>query len=183
MSTLRLMGFVGQEGQVLPSLREAIKDPEYRRQYLNHWARRFYAEQLDLAEQGATAQMLHESFAAHGYNGSTLRKSVVFYLALVEDLGLPTSPHFRPPKQSATAPARRRRRVAPEAEKRLQEAFQPSRPRPPSGEVTTVKIGDLATITITVDAQWMKLPVDVITHMRNAIGDLEALGTGEPQEL
>jgi hypothetical protein len=182
MSTLRLMGFVDQEGQVLPALREAIKDPLFRRTHLQNWAHQFYSEQINLAGQSATAQMLHESFAAYGYNGSTLRKAVVFYLALAEELGLPTSPLFRPPKQSATPPGRRRLRVDPEAERRIRDAFPPTPPRAPSGEVTTVKIGDLATITITVDAQWMKLPVDKITAMREAIGQLEALATGEPQE-
>jgi len=43
-----------------------------------------------------------------------------------------------------------------------------------------VKVGTQATITITVDAQWMKLPVETITAMREAIGQLEALGS-EPE--
>lgn len=71
-----------------------------------------YACQLDLAEQNATSQMLFESFAGHGYTGSTLRKAIVFYLSLVEYLGLPNSPHFRAPKQSATPTAKRRFRLS-----------------------------------------------------------------------
>jgi hypothetical protein len=181
MSTLRLMGFVGPDGQVLNSLRESVRDTEYRRQYLVDWAGRFYAPQLQLAEQGATAQMLHESFANFGYNGSTLRKAIVFYLALVDYLGLPTSPFFKAPKQSATPPARRRPRATPNADEILHQAFPPPTPRAPAGEVTTVNIEGLATITIVVDAQWMKLPVETITSMREAIGQLEALGTSDPE--
>ena len=48
----------------------------------------------------------------------------------------------------------------------------------PKGDVTVVHIDDLATVTITVDAQWMKLPVETITSMRDAITQLEALDTG-----
>lgn len=181
MSTLRNMGLVGPEGQVLPALRQAVTDPEYRREHLAGWAKRFYATQLELAEQGATAQMLQESFATYGYSGSTLRKAIVFYLALVEYLGLPNSPHFRAPKQGATAPSRRRLKANRTPEQRIEEAFAPAPRRAPAGDETVVRIGDLATITISVDAQWMKLPVETITAMREAIGTLEALGTGRPE--
>lgn len=179
MSTLRLMGYVDREGVVLPALREAVRDTDARRAHLNDWARHFYAEQLELAEQNATAQMLHESFAGHGYTGSTLRKAVVFYLSLADYLGLPNSPHFRAPKQSATPPSRRRTKAAP-----VERTAQPAIPTPvaaapsPRGETTVVRIGELATITITVDAQWMKLPVDTITSMREAVAKIEALDTG-----
>jgi hypothetical protein len=176
MSTLRLMGYVGPDGVVLPALRDAVRDADARKAHLDHWARLFYAEQLKLAEQSATAQMLHESFAAHGYTGSTLRKAVVFYLSLVDYLGLPKSPHFRAPKQSGTPSSKRRTKATP----------VPNDGRPtavavqatPRGETTVVKINGLATITITVDAQWMKLPIETITSMREAIAKLEALDSG-----
>lgn len=183
MGTLRQMGFLGAEGEVLPPLREAVSNQNVRMAHLDRWARQFYAEQLRLAEQGGTAGMLHESFARHGYSGSTLRKAVVFYLALVDYLGLPTSPHFKPPKQSAT-PSSRKRVPRPEpvtAPTDLHEyAHQPAGPK---GERTMVQIGDLATITVFVDAKWMKLPVDTITSMREAIAKLEALGDPEPESL
>ncbi len=126
MSALRLIGYVNREGHVLPVLREAVHDPTARKAHLTDWARYFYSEQLELAEQNATAQMLQESFAAYGYTGSTLRKAVVFYLGLADYAGLPNSPHFRPPKQSATAPSRRRARPTPAP-------VEAPAPRPPSG--------------------------------------------------
>lgn len=177
MSTLRLMGYVDENGVVLPALREAISDVAARKSHLESWARHFYADQLALAEQNATAQMLHESFAQYGYSGSTLRKAVVFYLALVGYLALPNSPHFRAPKQGATPTARRR----------IPHGSTTPTPEPtpgpassslPRGETTVVRINDLATITITIDAQWMKLPIDTITTMREAVASLEALDKG-----
>jgi hypothetical protein len=180
MSTLRVMGYVGPEGQVLPALREAVASVEARKAYMDLWARRFYSTQIALAEQNATAQMLHESFAGFGYSGSTLRKAVVFYLQLVEYLGLPNSALFRAPKQAGTPTAKRRTRrtAAPETPQ------TPAVPTPaaPRGETTVVRIRDLATITVVVDAQWMKLPVETITSMREAIATLEGLGTAEPDE-
>lgn len=176
LTTLRLIGYVDQDGRVLPPLREAVTTLDARKSHLEQWARQFYAKQLSLAEQNATAQMLHESFAEYGYTGSTLRKAVVFYLALSEYLGLPISPHFRPPKQSATPPGRRRK-AAPVAPVQRTEAPPPPPATTPTprGETTVVQIGDLATVTITVEAQWMKLPIDTITSMREAIAKLEAL--------
>jgi hypothetical protein len=178
MSTLRLMGYVDTEGNVLPALRDTVRDPDARKAHLDHWARLFYPEQLKLAEQNATAQMLHESFAAHGYTGSTLRKAVVFYLSLVDHLGLPNSPHFRPPKQSATPSSKRRTKATPAARTVPDQDPTPAAAQSsPRGETTVVKIDGLATITITVDAQWMKLPIETITSMREAIAKLEALDT------
>lgn len=184
MSTLRLMGYVSPEGEVLPALREAVRDTDARKAHLNHWARRFYAEQLRLAEGNATAQMLHESFAGHGYTGSTLRKAVVFYLSLVDYLGLPNSPHFRAPKQSATPPSKRRTRVASVTRTVPDEVPKPAAVQTtPQGETTVVEIGGLATIMITVDAQWLKLPVETITSIREAVAKLEALGTESQSSL
>lgn len=180
MSTLRLLGYVDHQGTVLPALREAVRDHDARKAHLDRWARHFYAEQLALAEQNATAQMLHESFAAHGYTGSTLRKAVVFYLALSEYLALPNSSYFRAPKQSATPTSKRRGKATPTERAAPQAAPSvPATEPSPRGETTVVKIDGLATITITVDAQWMKLPVETITSMREAIADLEALGTDQ----
>lgn len=181
MSTLRLMGYVSTEGHVLPELRYAVRDTGARKAHLAEWARHFYAEQLKLAEENATAQMLHESFAGHGYTGSTLRKAVVFYLSLVEYVGLPNSPHFRAPKQSGTPLAKRRMKAGPGVRTVHDQTPTPASATSqimPRGETTVVRIDELATITITVDAQWMRLPIDTITSMREAISKLEALDAG-----
>lgn len=177
MNALRLMRYVSPDGLVLPSLRDAVNDPVARKAYLEGWARHFYAAQLALAEENGTAQMLQESFAGFGYNGSTLRKAIVFYLQLVEYLGLPNSPHFRAPKQGGTPTAKRRPRTTATPTARSEPTYGSMIYGEPRGETTIVRIDDLATITITVDAQWMKLPVETITSMREAIATLEALDT------
>lgn len=187
MSVLRQIGFVDADGIVQPSLREAVKDPSARKAHLSRWARQFYAEQIELAEQGATAGMLHESMATRGFSGSTLRKAVVFYLALVDYLGLPNSPHFRAPKQSATASSRKRTpRTTPTVSSPPAPVVFAEQATTLPGETRVFIIGDLATITVTVEAQWMKLPLDTITTIREAVDKLQDLDTilsdAEPDE-
>jgi hypothetical protein len=179
--TLRAMGFIDAAGRTQPSLHLAATSPDERKRLFREYAERTYAEQLELAQQTGTAQQLVESFASSGYSGSTLRKAIVFYLALVEYLGLPNSHLFRPPKQTLTGGGRRVQRrtaLAPPVSKT---------PEPPPahsghhGQTRTVLIGDATRITITVDADWLGLPVETITSIRKAIADLEALET-RPQD-
>lgn len=177
LAALRSMRLINPDGTVTPALREAVESDESRKAFLRAWARHQYARQIQLAGENATASMLHESFT-DTYQGSTLRKAVVFYLALTEYLDLPTSPHFKPPRQTKGNGARRRIPRAKTASAAPLAEEPPSRgpANVPPGEVTTIKIGDTATLTIIVNAQWMKLPLETITKMRKAIASLEALG-------
>lgn len=183
MVTLRTMDLIDSNGAVKPALREVATSPDGRKAYFEAFTRQFYAEQLSLAAQNATAQMLLESFQRHGFQGSTLRKAIVFYLALVEYTGLPTSPHFKPPKQPATG-ARSRSRPRPGAKPTpgVVRSQPLSALTAPGAETRTIYIGDSARITLTVQAQWLDLPIDVLTSLRQVIADLEALGTGADTE-
>ncbi|TMR37392.1 hypothetical protein [Actinomadura geliboluensis] len=174
LAALRTMRLISAEtGEVLAALREAARSPEERRQVIGEWARQFYAPQIELAEANATAQMLHESFSANGYTGSTLRKAVVFYLAVTEDVGLPKSPFFKPPRQSGSTSPSRRRKPSP--------ASPPIAPSPPSnadrgkGEQKTISFGPAGQVTITVDVRWLDLPDDIFQGLRKVVRDLEAL--------
>jgi len=111
LATLKTIGMIDSEGKVQPLLREAVRNPPQSRQaVLRSWAEQFYSRQIELAKENDTAQTLWESFSDRGFNGSTLRRAVIFYLALSEDLGLPLSPHFRTPKApSSTGNASRKR--------------------------------------------------------------------------
>jgi len=100
LSALKTIGFIDEQHTVQPALKEAAAGPDDRKAVMRRWASTYYARQVELAEQAATAQMLQESFASSGYTGSTLRKAIVFYLTLAKDLDLPSSPHFKPPRQT-----------------------------------------------------------------------------------
>jgi hypothetical protein len=174
LSTLKVMGLIGDAGEVLPALREAAAGPDARKAVFRGWAEDFYAEQLELAKQNATAQMLHETFMRHKYTGSTLRKAVVFFLSLCEDVGLPTSPHFKPPRQ--TAPTPRKRKRAPGTTLQPESAAPPEfSEQPARGEQKTVSFGDAGSVSISVNVRWLDLPEPVFRGLRDIVKNLEDL--------
>lgn len=60
---------------------------------------------LDL--DNGTAKQLEDRFAATGIQGSTRRKAIRFYLDAQRDAGVKVSPHFKPPKVSASTGKRK----------------------------------------------------------------------------
>jgi hypothetical protein len=177
MAALKAIGMISDSGASLEPLRRAAADPDARREIMREWAETFYQDQIALADQAGTAQMLWESFSKHGYSGSTLRKAVVFYLALAAELELPTSPHFKAPKaqQSSKATARGRRTSR-------QDDPPADAPPPPPGspapgtEVKTVSFGDIGNVTVTTALRWLDLADDKFVALRKAIREIEALG-------
>lgn len=159
LGTLRTIGLIDENNQVQPALRQAARSPALCKTVLRSWAAAFYKEQSELAEQHATSEMLQRSFAKHQYQGSTLRKAIVFYLSLADDVGLPKSPHFKPPKQQGPGSSRARppRQAAPAAEEA---------PRPPPDLASheredwhslTVRLKSGGTIKLLVDVNPLAL--------------------------
>lgn len=173
--TLRTMGMLGENNEVLEPLRIAVRNPESRKEVIFHWAVDFYAEQVALAEQNATAAMLWESFTRHGYSGSTLRKAVVFYLALAEDLDLPSSPHFKPPRQPVAGTTQRRRATPTPARTSVAAELPPISPQQVAGENKVISLGDAGSVSVTVNVRWLDLPDETFTKLRQVIRDLESL--------
>ncbi len=170
LGALRLIGFIDEAGKVQPLLHEAASSPEKRKEIVRRWAENYYAEQITLANDNATSQMLAESFAKSDYQGSTLRKAIVFYLSLTDDLDLPKSPHFKAPKQPSASTARRKRQA--------DEVSSVPRPEPAvSGEQKKVTLGSAGTVTIFVDVRWLDLPEETFTALRKAIREIETLST------
>jgi len=180
IATLKTIGMIDEENLVQDSLREAVRGPESRKAMLRAWAEQFYAEQIKLAEQNATASMLWSSFTKHQINGSTMRRAVIFYLGLSEDIGLPLSAYFKPPK----APPSEGRTRAPKVDKdsRAGETGPSNRSAPPAASPTAagierrvIKLGSAGTVEVTVQVRWLDLPEDKFTKLRKLIKDIEAL--------
>jgi hypothetical protein len=183
LSTLRTIGLISDDGVVQSALRDAAQGPEERKQVIRSWAEGFYAEQIRHAEAAETAQTLHASFARHGYSGSTLRKAIVFYLALSDDVGLPKSPHFKAPKQApgATTARRKRRSDLPGSTGVPADTVPPPAEtgRSSTAEHKTAYFGDAGQVTISVDVKWLDLPENVFLALRKIVRDLESLGAVE----
>jgi hypothetical protein len=176
LAALRIIGLVSDDGLVLGPLREAVRSPEHRQQVIRSWAVDFYQDQLALAEQNATAQMLLESFAKHQYSGSTLRKAIVFFLSLVDELGLPKSVHFKAPRQATPAPSGRRKKDA----KADDPVVAIPTPQPAAGEQKTIPLGTAGEVTVYVAVKWLELSEDKFVRLRQAIRDLEELAEPAP---
>lgn len=187
LATLRTMGFVGERGELLEPLRRAARHVNDRKEVIGEWAEAFYEDQIALARQNATASMLWESFSRHKLSGSTLRKAVVFYLAVADDCGLPKSPHFKPPKQVVISgrtgkPVKRAagttRPVDPAEE--LPNATATPQPK---GEQVHVTLGPAGKVDMFVDVQWLDLPDETFIELRRLIKALEALSYADPDRL
>ncbi len=185
ISTLRTMGMLGEHNEVLEPLRIAAQGPDARKKVIREWAQDFYVEQLDLAEKHGTAQMLWQSFGRHKYSGSTLRKAVVFYLSLSEDVGLPRSAHFKAPK-APPLPGNRRQQPLRSSVAEMETREEVSGTAPPAGrhastgEERVIPLGEAGTVTINVDVRWLDLPDETFSELRRLIRDLTALGDGHP---
>jgi hypothetical protein len=179
LATLKTMGMIDESNQVLGPLYEAVKGADSRKAVTRAWAEDFYAEQIKLAGQHATAQMLWESFNKQGgFTGSTLRRAVIFYLALAKDLGLPLSTHFRSPK--ATSSPQKSVKVTPPPPATV-DARPPERDSGvPDGSVAyerrTITLGTAGSVEIMVNVRWLDLSEDQFTKLRKLIKDIEALG-------
>lgn len=189
ISTLKTIGMLGENNEVLEPLRIAAQGPDDLKKVLRQWAEVFYVEQCALAAQHGTAQMLWETFAKHKYNGSTLRKAVVFYLAVSEDVGLRVSAHFRPPKAVVISKSKLASVRAGAAEvDHGQDVDRGSLSgsgsetgRTTGGEERVVSLGAAGTVTINVDVRWLDLPEETFVKLRQLVRELTDLGVGEPE--
>jgi hypothetical protein len=183
LATLKTTGMIGEANEVLEPLRIAARGTEARKRVLREWGLRFYATQIELAHQHATAQMLWESFSRHKISGSTLRKAVVFYLALAADVDLPVSVHFRAPKAQTVKLKRPSAQRMAEARAETSEDEDEPGHVPPiraAGEQRTVSLGAAGTVTISVDVRWLDLSDETSTTLRRLVRELTALGgTGD----
>lgn len=179
IATLKTLGMIDENNNVLEPMRVAARSPDSRRAVLKAWASQFYPEQVALGEQHATAQMLWESFGKRGFHGSTLRRAVLFYLALAKDVKLPISAHFKAPKATGSS-SRMAPRRGDAAASRTQEHDGKRQPDEPLSGVTAsekreINLGAAGTVHVLVNVRWLDLPDEKFTKLREIIRDFEAL--------
>ncbi len=114
LATLAFFGLIGNSREVLPPFRELVAaDVEQRQTVMRQLLHQAYPEAMKLAGQHATADQLAESFrSVSGYQGSTLRKAVTFYLNMAKYAQVEVSPFFRPPTQTPAGRKPTRTRAA-----------------------------------------------------------------------
>jgi hypothetical protein len=172
LQALRVIGLIDDDRRPTEALRHATKYPESRRAMLQAWGTGFYADQIELAKQQASALELQDSFGRFGYRGSTLRKAMGFFLGLSQDVELPTSRYFATPRQFPQPSTRRPERLG-----RFHSAGPMIR-RVEEGERRVIAFAEAGQIVLDVQLRWLDLPLETIQRLRGIIGELEDLGRG-----
>lgn len=94
-STLKSLGLISDDYAPTAQLMALVEaDETDRKALLAHIARSKYGDALALGEN-ATAGQLISVFRARGLSGATVDKAISFYLAMLDDVGIPVSPHFK----------------------------------------------------------------------------------------
>ena len=111
LAACRSLGLIEADGKPNPLLIKLVETPDARPQLIGDLLRRYYPGPIGLS-QNATQAQLEEAFKAYGQSGSTSRKSIAFFLHAATFAQLPLSPHFRSPRTTDRAPARRRTKAS-----------------------------------------------------------------------
>lgn len=110
--SLRFLGLIDADYRPTDEMTLLVEaDEAGRKEILRELAMKAYAEQVKLAQVNGTQGQLADSFRKLGITGSTVERAISFYLTLAEDLGLPTSSHFKKiatPAANGTRPRRRK---------------------------------------------------------------------------
>lgn len=103
MGALSTFGLIGENRQVTPRFAALARLTDAERPaFFGDLLRAVYPQQVALADTHATADQLAESFRElTGYQGSTLRKAITFFLNMARYAEVPLSPYFRAPAQAS----------------------------------------------------------------------------------
>lgn len=114
-----------------------------------------YPDQLKLAAEHATAEQLQESVqSATGFQGSTLRKAISFFLSMAKYCDVPLSPYFKAPAQRPSTGPRSRTTT-----RRTRSALVPEHAPAPSsvGESQTITLASGGTVTVSCSTEFLAL--------------------------
>ncbi len=111
LASCRALGLIDTDGKPTQMLIQLVELPDERPKLVGSLLRTFYPGATSLS-QNATQAQLEDEFKGYGLGGSTSRKAIAFFLHAAAFAEVPLSPHFRSPRTTTRAPARRRTRAA-----------------------------------------------------------------------
>lgn len=94
--------------------------------------------------RSATTSQLADQFRQYEISGSTLSKSITFFLAAAKEAGIAVSPHAKVPPVTGNASGKRKTKAAvtpsaaPHAQ--LHSTHEPSKPKPPRADMVAIPI-------------------------------------------
>lgn len=159
LGALSAFGLIGDNREVRQPFAELVRaEPDQRQELMARLLRETYPEALALAERHATADQLAESFrATSGYQGSTLRKAITFFLNMAKYAQVEVSPFFRAPAQNNTGrkTTARRTRAVPASETAPMPAAAPVTTAPV--ESLSLELGSGGTVTMSCSVSFLSL--------------------------
>ena len=94
--------------------------------------------------RSATTSQLADQFRQYEISGSTLSKSITFFLAAAKEAGIAVSPHAKVPPVTSSGNGKRKTKVAvtpPVApQSPVHPAHEPSKPKPPRADMVAIPI-------------------------------------------
>lgn len=141
IATLKWFGLVDDNDVVTQRLKSLVAaDEDARKSMLKELVETSYPFVTDNAFdlQTATTALLTEQFRQYQISGSTLTKSISFFLAVAKDVGIPVSPHVKAPP-SKNGGSRKKPKV-PETPASDTSASSKSTPRPPREGMVAIPI-------------------------------------------
>jgi len=175
LQALRQFELIDEEGRASRALVDLAGGDEAFKAAMDRLVRRFYADQLALSDQQGTAAQLTESFAGSGYQGSTLRKAITFFLNAAAAADIALSPHFRSPNPGrSTTGARKKPRPKP--------AIPPIDVAQVNGaaEQRTVQLKSGGTLTISCSTTFMELSREDRAFVFGLVDQLDDYQGGSP---
>lgn len=158
LGALTSFGLITNDKDVTARFIQLVSSAENERPALMaEMLREAYPDQLDLAAEHATAEQLQESFRVlTGYQGSTLRKAISFFLNMAKYCDIQLSPYFKAPAQRTATTGRARpgtRRSRP-----LNAPSEDGAPAPVnSGESQTITLASGGTVTVSCSTEFLAL--------------------------
>jgi len=160
LGALSAFGLIGDNREVRQPFAELVRaEPDQRQELIARLLRETYPEALALAERHATADQLAENFRAmSGYQGSTLRKAITFFLNMAKYAQVEVSPFFRAPAQNITGrkTTPRRTRAVPAHAIALESAAAAVTTTAPV-ESLSVELGSGGTVTVSCSVSFLSL--------------------------
>lgn len=146
IATMKWFGLIDENGAPTQLLRDYIAaDEETAPTMLNQMVRQSYSAVTDgtFALESATTNMLAEKFREYEISGSTLSKSISFFLSAAKDGGIVVSPHAKAPAALSNGRNKRKSKSTTIPTSGLLStgnAHELSKPKPPREKMVAIPI-------------------------------------------
>lgn len=170
IATLKWFGLVDDAGVPTSALTNYVAaDEQSERKLLRDLVLNSYEFMSDGSVNlaNATTSQMADRFRQYEISGSTLTKSVTFFLAAAKEAGIELSPHIKPPAAPAGAPAKKR---AKNQSVQAPVAVADAKPVPSSSAIPSQKEGRIVIpIPIFGDHGTIELPAEMDERQWNSV--------------